>query len=128
MYMLLLALAGAVEYSLLRLGRGLEAPQVVRGEWQLQVPGPAHPCFSSGTMMSIEQSGPDVEIVLPGASKLTGTLAGPVLRAKSSTRAAKCGAMAVLSQLNGNSMRGSLQVAGAAPIGFTATRAAGEKR
>ncbi len=128
MYLVLLALAGVVEYSLLTLGRGLEAPQVVRGEWRLRVDDPAHACFASGALMSIEQSGPEVEIVLPGRSKLTGTLAGAVLRATASPRAANCSAVAVVSQLQGDSMRGSLHVAGAAPVAFTATREAEEKR
>ena len=128
MYVLVLGLAGLVEYSLLTLGRGLEAPQVVRGEWRLQVDGPGQACFASGTLMSIEQSGPDVEIVLPGAAHLSGTLTGAALRATGSARAANCGTLAVQSQLNGDSLRGSVRIAGAAPIGFTATRLAGEKR
>jgi hypothetical protein len=124
MYVLLLGFAFGAEYSLLRLGRDLQAAPVVRGEWRLRAGEADRPCFST-TTMSIAQSGADVEIMLAGAPKLTGTIAGTQLHATASGRgdvAAGCAPVAVLSELSDRSMRGSLQLLRGAPIPFTATR------
>ena len=129
MYVLLLVFAFGAEYSLLRVGRDLQAAPVVRGEWRVRVDHTDGPCFAANgsriATMSIAQSGPDVEITFAGAPRFTGTIAGTLLRATASNvsdRAASCVPVAVLSELSDRSMRGSLQFLSGTPIPFTATR------
>lgn len=122
-YLLLLASAAVVEYSLLALGRTLQPAPLVRGEWRVRLDASCAAPQTRDVALTIDQSGTDVELAWAGA-KLIGTIDRTVLRAKSrAAKSAPCAPLSLRAELGGDAFRGSLQTSDGRTIPFTATRA-----
>jgi hypothetical protein len=132
-YLLLLASAAVVEYSLLVRGQTLRPAPLVRGEWHVRLDAPCDAAPSRDVALTIDQSGADVELVWAGAPKLIGAIDRTVLRAKSSAAksrasgSASCAPSSLRAELGSDAFHGALQTSDGRTIPFTATRSK-EKR
>lgn len=124
LYVLLVGLPLAGVSGVLYLGRRLEAPASVRGNWQLEVEGSAACQSSLGEALSVAQSGPALHLAFSGAAQLT--LVGQVhgLRVTASEASGALALEATLNQLRGASrLQGTLTApACAGPVNWSATR------
>lgn len=121
LYVSMLALGLALELVLLESGKGIEAPPALGGEWQMQSDGgdcaELHSlAMTRSLVMNIDQTGPGLEIAIPGIPRLNGSIdRNRIVAAARGTPVQLSAATA------GRSLRGRIQCARGA-ASFTAER------
>lgn len=113
LYISLISLGLAVELALLESGKGIVAPPAVGGEWQMQVEGECAELRSP--VMTIDQTGPRLEILISGMQKLNGSIA------RNRIAAAGAAPVRLSATSTGPSLRGRIQCRRGA-VSFTAER------